>query len=791
MNIEPSEEQTQSVSPAERSFKQFAQHGQQHSGAQPHLNPLATSFQPGAVAKTQSEQRKGGQHLAQEAFQQGPYGRTKQTGGDGGGGRGRGSGHEGGLSRALQGGRHSSAHADKAAAYGRGRGRTHDHLSRGRSQPSLVPPRGSDPSPQDFQSPDSFVGGPEQSPLGRSPSNRTYSSANHLLNFQYDSYANYGRDSRGRGGGDSRGRGGFRRQAPKPMPYNRNKFLQANFRFLVSDAGSLKKHEADADLMLDWDDVLQVVMMTGGEVQCPISLETNPLCPQITPCGHVFAFHSIMQHLMTQGGEELRKAARCPLCYSMVAARELKLVQVLRIHVPQVNDTVTFTLLKRPRDSIIPAEVHPSPDPDMTPTQDNKPPGMETSHASWGTDKGHKEGTHRLGDKSLKGDKSKEVRNIRNKQGNKMTDQYGGTGFDKYAKFTRVGDGKAFWKAAAEELASYAAQLTAEGGWDAAQEAPFLYAAMDALASRAGSWAERQQRIRIEGATPQAAADMAEPVVAARQAVDFVKQFSTAAVHAAEEQQEAASNEAHRQALFPTLSSSSTPVKPGPQNLAAGSGPRPRLTPLVRLPEKGSSTSSPGPGPAEATAFEAAFSDSDEGEGQLKGSRGAETAVATAEGQDADLPQSAEAVSSSAAAAPDHVTDSTTTAGGGLSQGSGQPPSTEFFFYQSADGQCVFLHPLVSRALLAHHGSYAACPPQVIGKVLEVEDMVQTDATRKRMKHLAHLPISGMQGLALVAGQVSTFWGSGWHFRFRLLPGTARTASVHCVKPYSTWKFQV
>lgn len=122
----------------------------------------------------------------------------------------------------------------------------------------MVPPRGSDPSPQDFQSPDSFVGGPEQSPLGRSPSNRTYSSANHLLNFQYDSYANYGRDSRGRGGGDSRGRGGFRRQAPKPMPYNRNKFLQANFRFLVSDAGSLKKHEADADLMLDWDDVLQV-----------------------------------------------------------------------------------------------------------------------------------------------------------------------------------------------------------------------------------------------------------------------------------------------------------------------------------------------------------------------------------------------------------------------------------------------------------------------------------------------------------------------------------------------------
>ncbi len=40
---------------------------------------------------------------------------------------------------------------------------------------------------------------------------------------------------------------------------------------------------------------------------------------------------------LAQGGEDLRKAARCPLCYSMVAARELKLVQVQRIHVPQVG----------------------------------------------------------------------------------------------------------------------------------------------------------------------------------------------------------------------------------------------------------------------------------------------------------------------------------------------------------------------------------------------------------------------------------------------------------------------
>ena len=40
---------------------------------------------------------------------------------------------------------------------------------------------------------------------------------------------------------------------------------------------------------------------------------------------------------LAQGGEDLRKAAKCPLCYSMVAARELKLVQIQRVHVPQVK----------------------------------------------------------------------------------------------------------------------------------------------------------------------------------------------------------------------------------------------------------------------------------------------------------------------------------------------------------------------------------------------------------------------------------------------------------------------
>ncbi len=143
----------------------------------------------------------------------------------------------------------------------RGRGRSQDSF-RGSSHPhggfqrSSQPPREAQELSHPQPTPEVTLGGPEQSPLGRSPSNRTYSSANHLLNFQSYSNDYYGRG--GRGNNEGRGRGGPRRGAAKPMPYNRNKFLQANFRFLVSDAGNLKKHEADADLMLDWDDVVQV-----------------------------------------------------------------------------------------------------------------------------------------------------------------------------------------------------------------------------------------------------------------------------------------------------------------------------------------------------------------------------------------------------------------------------------------------------------------------------------------------------------------------------------------------------
>lgn len=77
-------------------------------------------------------------------------------------------------------------------------------------------------------------------------------------------------------------------------------------------------------------------MLTAQPLQCPISLETPPLCPQITPCGHVFSFPSIMAHLMHHGGDNLRKASPCPLCFHPIVARELRLVHIHQVQQPKV-----------------------------------------------------------------------------------------------------------------------------------------------------------------------------------------------------------------------------------------------------------------------------------------------------------------------------------------------------------------------------------------------------------------------------------------------------------------------
>jgi len=81
-------------------------------------------------------------------------------------------------------------------------------------------------------------------------------------------------------------------------------------------------------------------------------------------------------------------------------------------------------------------------------------------------------------------------------------------------------------------------------------------------------------------------------------------------------------------------------------------------------------------------------------------------------------------------------------------ESNGQAQCKEFavdgihFFYQSSDGQKVFLHPVSMRCLLEEYGSYLALPRTIKGKVLDLEICMQTEELRKRHKALEHVPLS-------------------------------------------------
>ncbi|KAG1679804.1 hypothetical protein FOA52_012716 [Chlamydomonas sp. UWO 241] len=592
-------------------------------------------------------------------------------------------------------------------------------------------------------------------------------SANHLLNFQgYGGAggggggASGGRAGGGGGAGGSgarRGGGGSHHSTPtshsqsgyarggsgggasqqqnRTLRYDRNSFLQANYRFLVSDAVDAARFRADADLMFDWDDVLLVEMMSPVPVQCAISLDSPPVCPQITPCGHVFSFASIMQHLVNHGGKHLRCSAPCPLCFAPVVARELRLLRVRPVSSASVGDTREFTLLKRRRNVIVPepvtrpATAAPAAAPALGPSgppsaaADSAPPGpapfLGPAHASARNPAARNPAALRLPQDGL-------VSNV-------------------FAKFALTGSAAPLWRSAAAELAAYAAEVTSEGGLEAAITAPHVFAALDSLAARARKWAARRAEA-LGDPNPERAGAEAESVVK-----DCFTLGGGASVGAY----------AHA-----SSSSSAVGAGVGAGGVGAAGGGQSQAQQQARQ-------QSHSPLGGEFT-FEAAFSDDDEDGGPAPPTGGVRAlglgAAAAAAAAPAGSPACAgsppppAASSKAVAVAQPPLGDGAGDGGaGGAGDLSGTSPTTalmnapdgddEYCMLQASDGTWVFLHPLNLRCLLHHYGSYDRVPHTLTAKVLELEDVVQGDATRRRWRFLAHLPATGSFRLAEVSLQ--------------------------------------
>uniref|UniRef100_A0A5B7BNR4 Putative RING finger protein 10 isoform X1 n=1 Tax=Davidia involucrata TaxID=16924 RepID=A0A5B7BNR4_DAVIN len=164
---------------------------------------------------------------------------------------------------------------------------------------------------------------------------------NHLLNFRYDPISRP----------QPRAPPPRRQQKRIRKPYNKDLFLQANYKFVVLDSGNYAPESLDPDKMLQWEDIICVKYSTSFPVQCPICLE-DPLCPQITSCGHIFCFPCILRYFLM--GEDDNKSEcwkKCPLCFMMISSKDLYTIYIENVKQHCIGDTIEFMLLTRQKDS--------------------------------------------------------------------------------------------------------------------------------------------------------------------------------------------------------------------------------------------------------------------------------------------------------------------------------------------------------------------------------------------------------------------------------------------------------
>lgn len=68
--------------------------------------------------------------------------------------------------------------------------------------------------------------------------------------------------------------------------------------------------------------------------------------------------------------------------------------------------------------------------------------------------------------------------------------------------------------------------------------------------------------------------------------------------------------------------------------------------------------------------------------------------------------------------------------------------SNYFYFYQSRDGQPLYLHSVNIRMIQMMYGSLDRAPHVIGGKIVQKEVCSMTEELRKRLKYLQHLPVT-------------------------------------------------
>ncbi|KAJ1929670.1 hypothetical protein IWQ60_000994 [Tieghemiomyces parasiticus] len=152
-------------------------------------------------------------------------------------------------------------------------------------------------------------------------------------------------------------------------PYRKERFINANYRFLLDPHGDYAVQFMDPDVALNWGDIQQVLVSSHQPLTCPICLEP-PVAPRVTKCGHVYCMPCILRYLSPftaiagddapGSGGARRSWKKCPICWDPIYRRDLKCVRVWAVWHPSGGTSrsdpaneVTMRLMQGPADGAL------------------------------------------------------------------------------------------------------------------------------------------------------------------------------------------------------------------------------------------------------------------------------------------------------------------------------------------------------------------------------------------------------------------------------------------------------
>ncbi|KJZ72460.1 hypothetical protein HIM_08129 [Hirsutella minnesotensis 3608] len=137
---------------------------------------------------------------------------------------------------------------------------------------------------------------------------------------------------------------------------DKSRYVHANYRFVVSSDASYSKHAADADLFLDWSNVLQIIASAESQsASCPICL-SEPVAPRMAKCGHIFCLSCLIRYMNSTANDADHKSGKgarwkkCPICEDSVYLHEVRPVRFYagqESALPRVGDDVVLRLMAR------------------------------------------------------------------------------------------------------------------------------------------------------------------------------------------------------------------------------------------------------------------------------------------------------------------------------------------------------------------------------------------------------------------------------------------------------------